>query len=272
MPFALFVVQLLSRVQLFVTPCCSTPDFSLLHYLPEFAQTHVHCVDDAIQLSHSLLPPSPPALSLSQHQGLSNELALHNRWPKYCSFGFSISPSNEYSGLISSFALCFYFMSPLRNCDLLKGKDHSLCIFLYLILTNTVGTQHTMMMISYICIVLEMATHSSTLAWKIPWTEKPGRLQSMESPRVEHDWATSLSLYCAKSLQLCPTLCDPMTVAYQVSLSMGFSRQEYWSGLPCSPPGDLFNPGIKPMSLMSLAFAGGFFTTSATWEALVWCL
>ena len=59
----------------------------------------------------------------------SNELALHNRWPKYCSFGFSISPSNEYSGLISSFALCFYFMSPLRNCDLLKGKDHSLCIF-----------------------------------------------------------------------------------------------------------------------------------------------
>ena len=49
---------------------CSTPGFLILHYLLEFAQTHVHCVDDAIQPSHPLLPPSPPALNLSQHQGL----------------------------------------------------------------------------------------------------------------------------------------------------------------------------------------------------------
>ena len=47
---------------------------------------------------------------------------------------------------------------------------------------------------------------------------------------------------------------------------MGFSRQEYWGGLPCPPPGDLPDPGIKPESLMSPALAGGFFTTSATWE------
>ena len=47
---------------------------------------------------------------------------------------------------------------------------------------------------------------------------------------------------------------------------MGFSRQEYWSGLPCPLPGDLPNPGIKPVSLMSPALAGEFFTTSATWE------
>ena len=51
-------------------------------------------------------------------------------------------------------------------------------------------------------------------------------------------------------------------------LSMGFSRQEYWSGLPCPPPGDLPDPEIEPVSLMSPALAGGFFTTSATWEAL----
>ena len=56
----------------------------------------------------------------------------------------------------------------------------------------------------------------------------------------------------------------PWTVSCQAPLSMGFSRQEYWSGLPCPPPGDLPNLGIKPESLMSLAFAGGFFTTSAT--------
>ena len=53
-------------------------------------------------------------------------------------------------------------------------------------------------------------------------------------------------------------------LACQAPLSMGFSRQEYWSGLPCPPPGDLPNLGIKPEPLMSLAFAGGFFTTSAT--------
>ena len=56
----------------------------------------------------------------------------------------------------------------------------------------------------------------------------------------------------------------PWTVACQAPLSMGFSRQEYWSGLPCPPPGDLPDPGIEPSSLMSPASAGGFFTTSAT--------
>ena len=91
------VVQSLSRVWLLQThrqkhtrlPC------------PSSTQTHVHSVGDAIQPSHPLSSPSPPALSLSQHQGLLNESALHIRWPKYWSFSFRNSPSNEYSGLIS---------------------------------------------------------------------------------------------------------------------------------------------------------------------------
>ena len=58
------------------------------------------------------------------------------------------------------------------------------------------------------------------------------------------------------------------TVAHQASLSMRFSRQEYWSGLPCPPSGDLPDPGIKPAFLMSPALVGGFFITSTTWEAL----
>ena len=70
---------------------------------------------------------------------------------------------------------------------------------------------------------------------------------------------------CVKLLQSCSTFCDPMDC--QAPLCMGLSRQEYWSGLPCPPPEDLPNPGIKPTSLMSPALAGGFFTTSATWEA-----
>ena len=57
------------------------------------------------------------------------------------------------------------------------------------------------------------------------------------------------------------------TVALQAPLSMGFPRQEYWSGLPFPYPGYLPDPGIKPTSLMSPALAGGFFTPSSTWEA-----
>ena len=72
----------------------------------------------------------------------------------------------------------------------------------------------------------------------------------------------------AKSLQSCLTLC-PMDVARQAPLSMGFSRQEGWSGLPFPPPGDLLDPGIEPASLMSPELAGGFFNTRAIWEALL---
>ena len=81
-----------------------------------------------------------------------------------------------------------------------------------------------------------------------------------------------MSLCCAvlghfSCFQLFATL---WTVARQAPLSMGFCRQKYWSGLPCPPPGDLPEPGIEPESLVSPALAGGFFTTSATWEAQVY--
>jgi len=78
---------------------CSTPGFPVLHYLPEFAQNHVHWVGDAIQPSHPLLLPSPFTLNLSQYQGLFQWVDSLHRWPKFWSF--SISPSNEYSELIS---------------------------------------------------------------------------------------------------------------------------------------------------------------------------
>ena len=69
----------------------------------------------------------------------------------------------------------------------------------------------------------------------------------------------------------CVWLCETLwTATCHAALSMGFSRQEYWNGLQCTPPRDLPDPGIKPMSLMSPALAGGFFTTTITWEALIW--
>ena len=71
-------------------------------------------------------------------------------------------------------------------------------------------------------------------------------------------------LSCFSGFQLFVT---PWAVARQAPLSMGFSRQEYWSGLPFPAPGDLPDPGIESASLMSPALAGGFFTTSTSWEA-----
>ena len=79
----------------------STPGLPVHHQLPEFTQTHVHRVSDAIQPSHPLSSPSAPAPNPSQHRGFSNESTLCMRWPKYWSFSFSISPSKEHPGLIS---------------------------------------------------------------------------------------------------------------------------------------------------------------------------
>ena len=89
---------------------CSTPGCPVHYQLPEVVQTHVHRVSDTIQPSHPLSSPSPPALNLSQHQGFSSESVFRIRWPKCWSFSFSISSSNEYSGLIS-FNECSYSTS-----------------------------------------------------------------------------------------------------------------------------------------------------------------
>ena len=80
---------------------CSTPGLPVHHQLLELTQTHVHQVRDAIQPSHLLSSPAPPAFNLSQHQVFSSESVLCIRWPKHWSFSFSISPSNEHPGLIS---------------------------------------------------------------------------------------------------------------------------------------------------------------------------
>ena len=79
----------------------STPGLPAHHELPEFTQTHVHRFGDAIQPSHPLSSPSPPALIRLSIRVFSNESALRMRWPKYWSFSFSISPCNEHPGLIS---------------------------------------------------------------------------------------------------------------------------------------------------------------------------
>ena len=95
---------MLSHVRFFVTPWTTAHQaslsFTLFQSLLKPVSIGLVMASPTIQASHPLSPPSPPALNLSQHQGLSNELVLHIRWPKYWHFSFSISPSNEYSGVI----------------------------------------------------------------------------------------------------------------------------------------------------------------------------
>ena len=79
----------------------STPGLPVHHQLPEFTQTRVHWVGNAIQPSHLLSSPFPPSINRSQHRGLFKEAALRVKWPKYWSFSFNINPSNEHPGLIS---------------------------------------------------------------------------------------------------------------------------------------------------------------------------
>ena len=98
-------VQFSLVTQLCPTLCdpmdCSTPCFPVYQQLPEFTQTRVHWVSKITQPPHPLLSPSPPAFNLSQHQGLFKWFCSLNQVAKVWSFSFNVSPSNEYSGLIS---------------------------------------------------------------------------------------------------------------------------------------------------------------------------
>ena len=105
MELYIFSFQFSSVTQSCPTFCdpmdCSTPGLPVHLQLPEFTQTHVHWVSDAIQQSHPLSSPSPPTFNLSQHQGFFQWVSSLHQVAKNWSFSFNISPSNEYSGLIS---------------------------------------------------------------------------------------------------------------------------------------------------------------------------
>ena len=109
--------------------------------------------------------------------------------------------------------------SRMQLCTQLSGNT----FVLFYLITNACYALREIhrVPVSVLSCVQLLATQSNILAWKIPWMEEPGRLQSMGSQRVGHDWATSLSLCFA----------TPWIVAHQASLFLGFSRQEYWSGM-----------------------------------------
>ena len=148
---------------------CSTPGFPVHHQLPEFIQTHVHQVDDATPPSHPLSPPSPLALNLSRHQGLSNESVL---WIRGQSVGASASASVLPMNIQGWFPLGFTGLISLQSKDLPGGS----------VVKNLAAMQETQIQSLGQEDPLEKrrATHSHILVWRIPWTEGPDGLQSME--------------------------------------------------------------------------------------------
>ena len=209
-------IQLLIHVQFFATPRTAAHQTSLpitnSRSLLKLMSVQLVMPSNYLILCHPLLlPPSIfPSIRV-----FSNESVVCIRWPKYWSFSFSISPSNEYSGLIS-FRMDWLDLLPVQ------GTLKSL-----LSLVKLLGIEK---MFSF-C------------------------LNSINS--------CVFMLSCFNHVQLFVAL---WTTAPHAPLSMGFSRQERWSGLTCPPPGDPPNPGIKPMPLISTGISRRFFTTSTTWE------
>ena len=146
---------------------CSLPGFPVLYHLPELAQTQVHWIGDAIQPSCRLLSPSPPTFNPSEYQGLLPPVVPIDSVKIGRKFPSAFSCKNGKLAFEISLHISVFHnkCSPTRET-------------IWLNLTN-----------------VAMAPHSSTLAWKIPWMEEPGRLQSMGSLGVGHDWVTSLSLF-----------------------------------------------------------------------------
>ena len=130
----LSAVQLSRSAQSCLTLCNpmnhSTPGLPVHHQLPEPTQTHVHWVGDAIQPSYPQSCPSPSALNLSQHQGFFKWVSSSYQGPKYWSFRFNISPSNEHPGLISFGMDCFDLLAVQGTLKSLLQQQNSKASFL----------------------------------------------------------------------------------------------------------------------------------------------
>ena len=195
------------------------PGFPFHHQLPELSQTHVQWVGDAIQPSHHLKSPTPPAFNLSQYQGLFQWISSLLSGGQRIGASASVLPMNiqdwfplELTDLISLLSTGLsrvfsnttaqkhqfffiinsaFFMVQFSHPYMTTGKTIHLsrqtvvCKVMLCFLTCCLGWSSEK----------AMAPHSGTLAWKIPWMEEPGGLRSMGSQRVRHNWTTSLSLF-----------------------------------------------------------------------------
>ena len=191
----------------------STPGLPVHHQIPEFTQTHVHCISDAIQQSQTLLSPSPHTFNLSQHQGLFQwvsslhqvakvlELQLQHQsfqwntqgwsplgWTGWISLQYKRLSRVFFNTTIQKhqfFSAQFFFIVQISHPYMTTGKNIDLTRQTF------VGKVMSLLfnMLSRLVMEKAMATHSSTLAWRIPGIGEPGRLPSMGSHRAGHDWS-----------------------------------------------------------------------------------
>ena len=161
---------------------CSMPGFPVLSVSPGLCTNSCPLSHDTIQQSRPLSPPSSPAISISQHQCLF-QLALCIRLPE-C-WTFSINPSNDYSGLIS-FRIDWFDLLAVQGTVKSLLQHHSskasilwCSVFFRVQLSHLPTKAHLVKAVVFPLVMYgwekAMELHSSTLAWKIPWTEEPGR-------------------------------------------------------------------------------------------------
>ena len=205
-----------SRLTLCDPMNCTTPCSPVLPYLLEFAKMHVHWVGDAIQPSHPLLPSSPFAFNLPSIRVFSNELALHNRWPKCRSF--SISPSKEYSGLVS-FRINWF--------DLLDVQGTLKSLFQHQNSSPSILWRSVVLMVQF---AHPYMTTGKTIDLTL-WTYKCQHGCNLIKDRsyLKTKTKTTILYMCVCVLGCGQLFATPWAVAHKASLSIEFSRQEYWS-------------------------------------------
>ena len=162
-----------------------------------------------ISSSDALFSFCPQSFPAESPRDLSIELTVHIRWSKYWSFSFSLSSSNEYSGLVSLKIDCFDLLVvqetlrslPQHKCE--GTRSLALCLLLFYVYINfpygssskefASNAEKMEMWVQFLgqedLLEEEMAIHFSILVWKIPWTEEPGWLRNMGSQRVRHNWS-----------------------------------------------------------------------------------
>ena len=177
-----------------------------------------------------LLPPSIfPSIRV-----FSNESVFHIRWSKYWSFSFNISPSNEYSWMIS-------FRTDWLDLLVIQGPLKSL-------LQHQSSKASVLWHSSFFIVQLSHPYLTTGKTIDLTRWTFVGKVMSLLFNMLSRLVVTFLPRSKLKSFSCVRLFVTPWTVAYQAPWSVGFSRQEYWSGLPFPFPGDLPNPGIEPRS------------------------
>ena len=240
------VVQLLSCVQLFATPWTTAHRASLSLTIFQ-SLLRLMSIESVIPFNHLILylPLILLPLIFPSIRVFSNKTVLPIRWPKYWSFSFSIHPSNKIQGWFPLGLIEFKELLRVFSAQI-KALILQCSAFFMVQLSHPTWLLEKPVCMYSMCLFIYLLMN----IWRILFT-------------ITNKTAANscvLVFVCDQSLQSCLTSCNPIE-------SVGFSRQEYWSGLPFPSLGDLPDPGIQLASLKSPTLAAGFFTTSITFRA-----